>query len=266
MKKLVGTLLRKCGLQVSRVESSMYAWLLSVPRYQKTTVQLLGRDFVVPDARSFYHSHREIFDDQIYRFNTKNPRPVILDCGSNCGTSIVYFKSVYPQARISGVEADPRIFALLQANIRTRSYDDVTLANRAVSATAGLAVFYREGADSGRLSPLGEGETVTVETVSLDDLIDEPIDFLKMDIEGAETEVLCASTRLDRVANLFVEYHSLVGAPQTLPALLQKLSACGFRYHIRHQFGASRPLTENKVRQGMDMQLNIFARRTAETA
>ena len=261
MNRLVEALLRRFGWQLSQPDPSPYEGLKAVPRYQETVVELLGRDFTIPDSLSFYHSHREIFCDQIYRFTADNPRPVILDGGSNCGTSIVYFKSLYPGARITGVEADARIFEILSANIRARHYEDVVLINKALSTTREPVLFHREGADSGRVFPLEGGQAAPVEAVILDDLIHEPVDFLKMDIEGAETEVVCSSEKLDRVSNMFVEYHSFQGAPQTLAALLQKLTACGFRYYIHRQFCSSRPLTEEKVRQGVDMQLNIFARR-----
>jgi hypothetical protein len=53
-----------------------------------------------------------------------------------------------------------------------------------------------------------------------------------MDIEGAETEAICASQKLDNVGQMFIEYHSFAGAEQTLAGLLQKLTA--FRLPLLH--------------------------------
>ena len=71
-----------------------------------------------------------------------------------------------------------------------------------------------------------------VETIDLDELIDGEVDFLKMDIEGAETGVLCGSQKLDKVKQLFIEYHSFVDDKQKLSDLLSCLIKNGFRYFI----------------------------------
>ena len=173
------------------------------------------------------------------------------------------FKSLYPKARIVAVEPDPKMFGLLEWNIKHRGYSDVKLVNRAVSVGSASVSFYREGADSGRTFPIeGYKEVVAIGAVHLDDLITEPVDFLKMDIEGDEGAVICSSAKLHAVSQLFFEYHSFRKTDQALGAILQKLSDSGFRYYIHKQFCSSRPLTEDKERQGMDMQLNVFAKRT----
>ncbi len=97
--------------------------------------------------------------------------------------------------------------------------------------------------------------------VALDDLIKDPVDFLKMDIEGAEAEVICSSKKLHHISNIFIEYHSLKGEEQQLGVILEKLRSNGFRYYIHHQFCSPKPFTEEKYQVGMDLQLNIFAKK-----
>ena len=80
-----------------------------------------------------------------------------------------------------------------------------------------------------------------------------------MDIEGAETDVICTSKKLENVSFLFIEYHSFIDSQQLLNKLLTTLSENHFRYYIHTQFCSPRPLTEEKIELGMDMQLNIFA-------
>ena len=86
-------------------------------------------------------------------------------------------------------------------------------------------------------------------------------DFLKIDIEGAETVVIedCADLLIN-VNNLFVEYHSFDGKEQKLDILLSILKKSGFRYYI-YNFGnlSHHPFEEKKTYLGMDMQLNIYA-------
>ncbi|HEY5657150.1 MAG TPA: FkbM family methyltransferase [Myxococcota bacterium] len=240
-----------------------YAELRDLPRYQRSVVELLGHPFVVPDGISFYNNYREIFVDEIYRFSSPDARPVIVDCGANIGTSILYFKSIYPDCSITALEADPGMFSILENNLAARGLEGITLINKALHHEGLPVSFHVEGADAGRIHPLGDAckESITVETIRLDDLIGERVDFLKIDVEGAETEVICASRKLGRASSLFVEYHSFADSPQILPRLLSALTDCGFRYFIQTQQCPARPLVQQDNHLGMDLQLNIFARR-----
>jgi FkbM family methyltransferase len=264
MKSATKKILRKLGLNITRFWPEPYEFLLDIPRYEELIVDLLDRDFKIADSISFFYSFREIFSQEIYKFNSPRKSPIIVDCGSNYGTSIVYFKSLYPEARIIGVEADSKIFELLKWNIESRNYQDVTLMNKAVlgNANGELVRFYNEGADGGRVFAIENSkETVEVESIHLDELLSEPIDFLKIDIEGAETEVVLSSNNLKYVPQLFIEYHSFKDSQQTLSAILEKLTLNGFRYYIHSGICSPRPLTEEKLNQGMDLQLMIFAKR-----
>jgi FkbM family methyltransferase len=262
MKSLAKRLLSKMGMPAFGTSDSPYEYLLTAPRYKEVTVKLLGHDFRVADPVSFYWSYREIFLQEIYRFESSKSSPLIIDCGANYGTSIVYFNKIFPSARIVAVEADPDIFKFLQSNIVMGELKNVKSLNRAVSVGTKPVKFYSEGADSGRLHYLEGGrKTFEIEPVKLDDLIEDEVDFLKIDIEGAETQVLCSCEKLGHVSQLFVEYHSFKNSRQTLADLLYKLSQHDFRYYVHTEFCSPRPLTQEKLYLGMDLQLNIFARR-----
>lgn len=244
-----------------------YEHLLWVPRFEVRTEQMLGADFRIADGASFYASYREIFLNELYRFDAAGTAPLVIDCGANCGVSVVYFKQLFPAARIIAVEADPNIFALLQWNVAQRGFEGVTLINKAVAAGGEHVAFHCEGADAGRIHALQDArEQIIVPVVALDDLLAEPVELLKVDIEGAETDVLCASQRLHNVAQIMVEYHSFGDAAQSLHRLLDKLAASGFRYYVQTQFCPARPLVEHACHLGMDLQLNIFGKRTHRVA
>jgi len=244
-----------------------YEHLLLAPRFEVRPEQLLGKPFYIADTLSFYSSFREIFQQEIYRFQATSHSPVIVDCGANYGVSLVYFKQIFPDAKVIAVEADPEIFALLQWNAAVHDLTDVTLINKAVAATAEPVVFHREGADAGRIHFMtGAKDVLTLPTIVLDELLTQPVDFLKIDIEGAETEVLAASRRLDCVSQLMVEYHSFADAPQELPRLLNMLAEAGFRYYVQTQYCPRQPLVKGTAHLGMDLQLNIFAKRPGSIA
>jgi FkbM family methyltransferase len=260
LKRVIHGALGVAGLRIQKVRREPFEELWHVPRFTEHVVKLLDRDFVIADSRSFFFSYQEIFVKEIYRFNASSGAPRVIDCGSNYGTSIVYVKHIYPQARITGVEADPGIFTLLRRNC---AHLDVELLNKAVSDGREPLTFYREGSDAGRAARAIDApkEVIRIDAVTLDDLIDGPVDFLKMDIEGSEGAALAACTKLQQVRNLFVEYHSFKDTPQSLGEMLGKLQSAGFRYYIRHEFCSPTPLTKDADHLDMDLQLNIFAKR-----
>lgn len=231
-----------------------------MPRYQPTTTNIFGQPLEIIDSASFISTFRQIFEDQIYRFSSSTDRPYILDCGANIGLSVIYFKRRYPQSSIVAFEPDKAIFDILRRNVRSFGYDDIEIVNRAVWNSETELNFTSDGADGGRLSIPNDKPNHAVKTVRLRDYLDQKIDFLKLDIEGAETEVLsdCAD-QLSNVERLFVEYHSFDGQPQTLHIVTEVLAQAGFRLHIQAPMPAAQPFIKCNPEMGMDMQLNVFA-------
>ncbi|MEB3260168.1 MAG: FkbM family methyltransferase [Cyanobacteriota bacterium] len=240
-----------------------YAALHDLPRHQRADIELLDHKFVVSDGPSFYWMHQEIFADGVYDIDPPTERPVIIDCGGSYGVSTVYFKSRFPHANITVVEADPAIFSILSSNISQFDFNGVTLLNQAVAAESGQNIpFYSFGADAGRLHSGGlTAPSVSIPTISLDDLIQGRTDFLKIDIEGAETDAIRACSKLDLVDQLFIEYHSFEDSEQTLSELLDILKSNGYRYYIKTIYHPSRPYREIQSNCGMDLQLAISATR-----
>jgi hypothetical protein len=102
-----------------------------------------------------------------------------------------------------------------------------------LSAADGVARFNSEGADSGRIvDPTTANRTVEIRTVRLSSFLTEPVDMLKLDIEGAELDVLeeCAN-RLHLVRQVYISYHSFRRQPQRLDAVIGCLGKAGFRVY-----------------------------------
>ncbi len=235
--------------------------LTAMPRYQEVKIPFRNKNLKVPDPVSCYYAFKEIFGGEIYAFSSKTASPRIIDCGANVGLSVMYFKTLFPESEITAVEADPFIFSYLSHNLQEFCIKGVHLIPKAVSHRDQDVIFHSEGADGGRVDiPLQvEGrKSFAVKSISLDELINgKEVDFLKIDIEGAETDAVLGSTSLHLVRNFFVEYHSFSNTTQSLHCLLEKLSASGFRYYIKTEFTPKNPFKKIDSYLGMDLQLNI---------
>lgn len=221
-------------------------------------------DFV--DAASFLSAYEQIFEKEIYDFNTSDKAPVIIDCGANIGLSILFWKRKYPNARITAFEPDPKVYKTLKSNIKQHGYTDTHLIPKGVWSTSGMLSFFQEGSDGGFITdeePGTDKQIISIPVVRLKDYLNSKIDMLKIDIEGAEVEVLndCREA-LGTVENLFIEYHSYVNREQLLDELLNIIRTAGFRFHIQPELVASRPFVKRINENGMDHRVNIFAYRT----
>jgi len=185
----------------------------------------------IADGPTFCGLYEEIFINRIYHFEAQRRDPLILDCGGNIGMSVLYFKDAYPAARIIAFEPDPSIFPYLEDNVRRNRLDNVQLIRAALANRNGNVSFYSDGKVGSFLAhctdqdiPRG-WQRFDVPCFRLRDYLVEPVDFLKMDIEGAEWEVLADSEdRLRQVSEIVVEYHRLPRFRQTLHKILELLS------------------------------------------
>lgn len=239
------------------------ARLAFVPRFTERRARVHGWDLTIPDAASFRSSYQEIFVNRIYEFKWPGGEPRILDLGANIGLSVLYFKRLYPRAHITALEADPAIYRHAVHNVHGNGFRDVELINKAAWHENSLLRFHPEGGDGGRVAAEDDAQFIEVEAMDVRELLEAGhFDFLKIDIEGAEHTVLpAAAPCLSGIKYVFLEYHSKPGQPQRLGALLGLLADHGFRVEVQSLRNAARPFNGPCVRDGFDMQLNIFARR-----
>lgn len=235
-----------------------------VERYKRIdNIKFLKYEIDIIDFASFIWQFKEIFVDEIYKFETNSNIPVIYDCGANIGISCLYFKNLYPNAKIKAFEADPVIVNILKTNLVKNNINDVEIIDKAVWIDDKGVEFGIEGADGGSIY-LNNMNKVKIESVRLKDLLEkeERVDLLKMDIEGAEYEVLkdCYET-LDKIKYIFVEYHSWNNTTQKLSEILAILEQKNFRYYIENISKKKAPFVNNlsKADSKMDLQLNIWA-------
>ena len=163
----------------------------NLPRFTETEIDFLNKKIHIVDIASFNFIRKEIFDQQIYKFKADTEVPYIIDCGANIGLSIIYFKQLYPDAEIVGFEPDDKVFKALQHNMEAFNFSNVELIKKACWNEETTLKFYSEGADGGRVAKeFDTDQIIEVETIRLRKFLDRKVDFLKIDIEGAEVQVL----------------------------------------------------------------------------
>jgi FkbM family methyltransferase len=235
--------------------------ILKLPRYTEGSIALGEKKFVFHDSLSFLDSYREIFENGIYEFTPHPKKKMILDCGANIGVSVLYLSLNYPDHTIVAFEPDPKLFDILTANVAAFGLSNVTLMNKAVWNKPDLLPFFTDGGLGGRLLTAYEKQTPKqVEAVRLRDFITDEIGFLKVDIEGAEYEVLVdCDDRLAVVDKLFFEYHGPETRRQTLHELLQILQRNNFHYYVKESVTRVKPFVDHEmICEVFDMALNVF--------
>ena len=225
---------------------------------QQSSFQLKGNTVFYKNGMELLHSLREIYIGEIYKMKFDSPTPYILDCGSNIGLSILYLKENHPGAIIIAFEPDDNNFLLLEKN--TKQLSNVTLLKSAVWKENGTIQFDSTGTLGSKIVNETGIQSKLINAVRLRDYITVPVDFLKLDIEGAEYEVLkdCGD-KLHFVNNLFIEYHGQFEDHQQLTEIFSLLTQNSFTYYVREATVCyPTPFYRELRRTHYDVQLNIF--------
>ena len=198
---------------------------------------MMDYDVRYSDLLTFCPQWEDIFVKRTLAFASSSAAPRILDCGANVGLASLFFRRLYPQARITAFEADPALFAILNTNLNANGASAVETRHAALWTSTGSLTFQCEGSDSGMIGSLPgaiDGTSTTVPSLRLRDVIDEgPVDLLKLDIEGAEDAVLAdCEPVLHRVKALVMDLHEFDPSVRQAPRVLELLTRAGFSYSI----------------------------------
>src|SRR5579872_3082895 len=156
-------------------------------------VRFLGYTVRIGDQAGFYMAYKDEFVRHIYHFDwhfdrhldRRRERPLIIDGGGSIGMSTLYFKHVYPHARVITFEPDPRVFRLLEENVQQNRLSDVRLVQAGLAAARGTVRLVEGGEEASLTGRLSEGsgagpesrEGVQVQVLPLSEFLDEEVDF-----------------------------------------------------------------------------------------
>lgn len=213
------------------------------------------------DAASFKSQYQEIVVREIFRFESKNDTPLILDLGANIGLGIRWWKYFWPQSEIHAYEPSPSAFDALVKN--TKNLSKTMIYKKAVVGSPGELRLYDFGADASRImNPIANSQNyITVEAVTLSSILAsvEMVDLLKIDIEVAELDVIReAKQGLSKVRSLFVEFHSFDLGPN-FGELLNLLMSQGFQVYPEARERLHKPFLSVPNDRGIAYTVNIWA-------
>ncbi|MEA2444950.1 MAG: hypothetical protein QOJ12_2242 [Thermoleophilales bacterium] len=148
-----------------------------------------------------------VWDTFVHRYHLPPPKVqrrgmhLVWDLGANIGLTMADMAQRWPEARVVGVELDAGNAELARRNFEPWS-DRGEILEAAVWTEDGEAWYHRwaGGTSAYHLhepTPGEEPQGPVVETLSLDTLLQRtggPVAFVKMDVEGAERELLRGNT------------------------------------------------------------------------
>lgn len=258
LRSLIANKIRKSKL--SRIELELER-IEAYPRFTDGYANVFDKPFKFHDSLSFVMTYREIFINGIYAFKSVAGKNVILDCGANMGLGTLYFALNYPDHTIYAFEPDHQIHQILKENVETNKLSNVILRENAVWDKEEILEFYGDmGMGSRANTPFLNQKPTRIEAVRLQSYLTPMVDFLKMDIEGAEDVVLrdCKGS-LQHLGSLFFEYHNDINKDQTLHQLLELVKDSGFNYYVKESWTRSSPFIDRElIGENFDMAINIF--------
>ncbi len=211
------------------------------------------------DIPFLFPSHTEPYDTtaEYLDFAALKGGDIVLDIGAySAVTSIIFAQLVGATGRVYAFEADETNHQCAQINIemssRVLGLSNIFLLHKAVWSNNDGLLFSNEGAmGSSAVCITGgnRGAERVVPSIVLQDFFAarqlDHADFAKIDIEGAEIEVLGASASFLKSMNarLIVEPH-LVGGVMSTDRCCRILQSAGYKVQIRRKVGESEPLIE----------------------
>jgi FkbM family methyltransferase len=201
----------------------------------------------------------------------------VLDIGANIGYyTLLLARAVGPRGHVFAFEPDTTNFEILTRNVALNGYENVTLVNRAVwSSTTTLKLFLSaENPGDHRAYASGEARRfVEIPAVALDDYFGATpprIDFIKMDIQGAEAHAIRGMMSLLRAnpqARIASEFwpQGLAAAGSSAAEYLDTLRSLGYIFReIDDRTDALRPVDRDALLTefaGGHRETNIFCER-----
>lgn len=196
------------------------------------TLQRLGvadENILLPDLSKTEDLENQYFDQEIIQFGKAE---VFVDGGSyNFGTSKLLLEKCKSVRSIYAFEPDQNHWDNVYAGIADAAFNKVVFLKKGLWSEERLVSFESDMSES----HISDDGSIKISVTSIDQVINEPITFIKMDIEGAELEALKGSAKhivADQPRLAICIYHKpedILTIPQYILSLVPQ-----YRLYLRH--------------------------------
>jgi FkbM family methyltransferase len=194
------------------------------------------------------------------------PGQKVVDVGANIGFfTLLCARQAGPTGRVWAFEPGPQSFALLSTNVSINGYNNVVVENSAVAASSGRIDLFvcRDGESDNRIAgtllDFEQRDRVNVRCIALDDYfakVDTPINFIKIDVQGAETLVLRGMENMLRrqrpiISFEYTPYSAKIDQQCDQAELLGRLRGFGYCIYELPEIGVERRVSDACILESM---------------
>ena len=228
MKRLIKSFLGQLGVEIRLLRNSAKPVVAEAPDASGNIITTTVRDqeifFFVADKFDLIqkeHLHGRFYETEELQIIADSFKGgVFIDIGANVGNHTIYVAKFLGAKRIIAFEPNPAVIPILKRNLTLNDLEKIVvhhatgLSNKAGRATVTIPQSHNLG--SARLVP--NDKDGTLELARGDDMLrGEPVDFIKLDTEGTEMQILAglAETIKQHRPAMFVEINH-----QNIPAFI----------------------------------------------
>lgn len=200
------TLNKKEKLEIAAIkeQGDIYNLPESKTKFYLPGLNLNGGEFI----QNKIYLERNYFERRELDLIKEQVQGTVLDIGANIGNHTLYFVNECKAGKVYVFEPSPETFNVLKKNIEINGLSDkVVIYNAACGKVKSKGTIRRVDLnDAGSNQVLANGEG-SVDVIAIDDLEIPDVDFVKIDVEGGEADVISGMTNTLRKSHpkIFVE-------------------------------------------------------------
>ena len=211
--------------------------------------RIFGKSIELRNLSSDLIVYKQVFLDEEYSFAIElyheyfdaNPK-LILDIGANIGLTSLYFYSKFNNPDLVIIAVEPELQNFIQLKKNTSAYNSIKVLNNAIWNKAGklsISNQFRDGRSWSYQVVESEGFQF-VQSITLKEILQhtkvQVIDIFKMDVEGAEKQIILEYDELGQILRntriICVEIHDSVVSRIDIT---KKLVDFGFHIYAKNE-------------------------------